>query len=120
LDGRGGLKAEPKTGNGAAVIIHNDREPGTNRWATGMAQPNIQERMIGLPDVVGLFGFASVQEVVGGPLGFAAVMGQRDQGGVQVLDDPIHPFVVGNGPFVAQRHVTHVSVDKGHRGWGGC
>jgi hypothetical protein len=44
-------------------------------------------------------------------------MGQRDQGGGQVLDDPIHPFVVGNGPSVAQCHVTNLSVDKGHSRW---
>jgi hypothetical protein len=42
-----------------------------------MAHPNIQQGVIGLPDVVGLFGFASVQEIVGGPVGFAAIVSYR-------------------------------------------
>ena len=69
---RGGLQAEPETGNGPAVIIHDDGEPGTHRWATVMAHPEIQQGMIGLPEVIGLFGFVSVEEIVGGTVGLAA------------------------------------------------
>src|SRR5256885_716376 len=30
LDGRGSLQAEPETGNGPAVIVHDDGQPGTH------------------------------------------------------------------------------------------
>jgi hypothetical protein len=70
--------------------------------------------MIDLPDVNGLFGLAPVEKIVGGALGVDAVVGQCDQGGVKVLHDAIHPMIIGNGPSVAQRHVTHLSMDKGH------
>jgi hypothetical protein len=89
LDGGWGLKADPKPGNGPAVIIYYDCEPGTSRLPTVMPQPNIQQGVIGLPEVVGLFGCASIEEIIGGSVGFAAVVGQRDQGGVKVLDDPV-------------------------------
>lgn len=70
--------------------------------------------MIGLPDIVGSFGFASVKKIIRSPVGFTAIVGQGDQGGGKVLNDPIHPMIIGNRPSVAERHVTHLSVDKGH------
>jgi len=74
--------------------------------------------MIGLPEVIGLGGFVSVEEIVRGTVGLAPGVGQRDQGWVQVLHDPIHPSIVRHGPAVAQRDVTHLAVDKGRsRGW---
>src|SRR5215471_10523310 len=73
--------------------------------------------MIGLPDIVGSFGFASVEKIIRSPVGVSAIVGQGDQGGVKVLHDPIHPMIVGNRPSVAERYVTHLSVDKGHGRW---
>src|SRR4029453_17420423 len=78
-----------------------------------MAHPYVQEGMIGLPDGVWLFSLAPVKKVVGSPVGFGAVVSQRDQGGIKALHDSIHPMIIGNRPSVAQRHITHLSVDKG-------
>ena len=73
--------------------------------------------MIGLPEVVGPVGFVSVEEIVRGTVGFAPGVGQRDQGRIQLLHDPIHTLVVGHGPAIAECHVPHLSVDKGHSRW---
>jgi hypothetical protein len=118
VEARGGLQAQPKAGNGATVVIHDDGEPGPHRWATLLAYPEVQQGMIGLPEVIGLGGFVSGEEIVGGTGGLAPGVGQRDQSRVQMLHDPRPPAIVGHGPAVAKRHVTHVAVDKGHsRGW---
>ena len=82
-----------------------------------MAHPNIQQGMIGLPDVIGLFGLVSVEQIVSGPVGVTALMGQRQQSGVKLLYDPIDPMIIGNGPSVVLCHVTDLSVDKGRSGW---
>ena len=78
-----------------------------------MAYPRIQQGMIGLPDSIGSFGFAPVEQIVRGPVGFTAAVGERHQGGVQVLHNAIHLIIIGHRPSVAQRNVTHLSVDKG-------
>ena len=74
--------------------------------------------MIGLPDVVGLWSVVSVEQIVRDTVRFAALMGQGDEGGVELLDDTIDPVVVGNGPSVLPRHLTHLSVDERHGGGG--
>lgn len=73
--------------------------------------------MIGLPDVVGRFSFASVEKIVSRAIRFTAIMSQCDQGRVKLLDDPVHLFVIGYGPPISVRNVTHLTVDKRHRGW---
>ena len=54
-----------------------------------MAYPDIQQGMIGLPDIVGLWSVVSVEQIVRGTVRFAALVGQGDEGGVELLDDTI-------------------------------
>ena len=110
------MKTKAKASNSAAVIIHNDGEPGPSRWPAFMAHPDIQQGMIGLPDVIGFVSLTPVEKIVGDPVGFAAVMSQCDQGGFELLNNPIHLVVVRNRPSVAQRYIAHLSMDKSH-GW---
>ena len=55
--------------------------------------------MIGLPDVVGRFSFASVEKIVSRAIRFTAIMSQCDQGRVKLLDDPVHLFVIRHYRF---------------------
>src|SRR5512145_1471448 len=64
VDGGWRLYTEPKAGNGPAVIIHNDGQPGPHQLSVVMAHPQIQQGMIGLPDIVGSFSFAPVEQIV--------------------------------------------------------
>ena len=68
--------------------------------------------MIGLLDVVGLLRFVSVEQIVRGTVRFAARVGQGDEGGIELLDDAIDLVIIGNGPSVLPRHLTHLSVDE--------
>jgi hypothetical protein len=72
--------------------------------------------MIGLPDVVGLLRVVSVEQIVRGTVRFAALVGQGNESGVELLDEAIDPVIVGNGPSVLPRHLTHLSVDERHGG----
>jgi hypothetical protein len=85
VETRGGLQAQSEAGNGPTVIIHNDGEPWPSRWAPVLPHPEIQQGVIGLPEVIRLLGFTAVQEIVGRPGGVAAVMGEGDQGGARCL-----------------------------------
>src|SRR3954454_18457155 len=60
LDGRGGLEVEGVSGDGTAVVVDDDRQPGLGGDAVLTDKQNIQERMIRLPDGVGMIGFAAV------------------------------------------------------------
>ena len=65
---------------------------GRTDAAVVLAYPDIQQGMIGLPEIVGLFGLVPVEEIIGGPVGFTAFVSQHNQGGVKLLNDAIHPF----------------------------
>jgi hypothetical protein len=78
-------KAHAKPGNGAAVIIHNDGQPGPRRRAILPANPEIYQRMIGLPDIVGVCGLASIEEIERGAVGFRPGVCQGYQRGIELL-----------------------------------
>jgi hypothetical protein len=61
LQRRRRIEREKIPGDGAAVIIHNDRQPGSSRGPFIIEHHNIQQRVIGLPDGVRGFGFTPVQ-----------------------------------------------------------
>jgi hypothetical protein len=75
-----------------------------------VAYPDIQQGMIGLPEVVGLWSFVSVEQIVRGTVRFAALVSQGDEGGVELLDDTIDPVIIGNGSSILPRHLTHLSA----------
>src|SRR5262245_19314741 len=116
LDRGWGLKAESETCNGPTIIIHNDRKPRACQWLTAITHPNIQQRMIGLPDVIRFVGFAPVQEIVGHAVRFTALMGQGDQRWVKLVNDAVHMFVIGNSPPMTGGDVTYWTVDKRNGG----
>src|SRR5947207_10362945 len=64
LDGRRSLHVDAETSNGPAVIIHDDGEPGAYGRSIAGAHPDIQQGMIGLPDIVGLLRVVSVEQIV--------------------------------------------------------
>ena len=64
-----------------------------------------------MPEVVWLFGLVPIEEIIGVPIGLTAIVSQRDQGRIQLLDDPIHALIVGHRPSVSQCHLLHLSVD---------
>src|SRR5215470_15248246 len=89
---------------------------GRTGGAIIVAYPDIQQGMIGLPEVVGLLRVVSVEQIVRGTVRFAALVGQDNEGGVELLDEVIDSVVAGNGPSVLPRHLTHLSVDERHGG----
>jgi hypothetical protein len=43
-------------------------------------------------------------------------VGQGNEGRVELLDEAIDPVIVGHGPPVLPRYLTHLSVDERHGG----
>ena len=66
------MKTHRKPGNGSAVIIHNDGEPGTCRGLTVLLYPEIQQGVVGLPDVVRPLSLAAIEQIKSRAIGFAA------------------------------------------------
>src|SRR2546430_16816165 len=71
---RGRMKTDPKPRNGAAVVIHNDGEPGPRRRPTVLLHPEIHEGVVGLPDVIRPLCFAAIKQIKGGAIGFTPGM----------------------------------------------
>jgi len=70
--------------------------------------------MIGLPDIVGLLRVVSVEQIVCSTISFAALVGQGNEGRVELLDEAIDPVIAWNGLSVSPCDLTHLAVDERH------
>src|SRR5215510_9887439 len=68
LDRRGRMKTHPKPCHGSAIVIHNDGQPGTSRRPTVLLHPEIQERVVSLPDPIWSFRFTAIEQIKGHPI----------------------------------------------------
>ena len=75
--------------------------------------------MIGLPDIVGVCGLASIEEIECGAVSFCPGVCQGHQPGIELFDDRIHTMIGGDMPPMLERYRTDLSVHKRHS-WGRC
>jgi hypothetical protein len=58
------VEPDPETGHRTAVVVDDHGEPGTSRLFLGVEDPDIERRVVGLPDLVRAAGLPSIEEVV--------------------------------------------------------
>ena len=110
------MKTDPKPGNGPAVIIHNDGEPGPHRVPLVMPHPQIQQGVIGLPDGVGLLCLAAIEQIKDRAIGFTPGMGQGHQPTIELLNHLIHTLIAWQRPAMLGGDVDDLPM---HEGGGG-
>ena len=90
-DGLG--ERERVAGDGTAVVVEDDGQPRLSRLPSPVFQPDVELRMVGLPDGVGAGRLVTVDQVEGFGIGLRPLMGQGHQGRVQVADQTVRRSV---------------------------
>jgi hypothetical protein len=91
----GGLKTHPNPCNRPTVIIHDDGEPRSGRFPGVVEEPDIEQRMISLPHLVGMTRFAAVHELKRVPIGFRPRMGHGPYRRIELLHHRIDTLIAG-------------------------
>src|SRR5437588_4306653 len=86
---RQSLEADVVSGDRAAVIVQNNREPGPGFLPMLIQERDIQERMICLPDLVGSTCFVTHDHVIGFLLGLCPLVRKDNETWVKLLDNLI-------------------------------
>ena len=84
LERDGRLEADAEAGDRAAVVVEDDGQPGPRGLAALVEDPDVQRRVVGLPDLVGSAGLAAIEQVEALAVHLRALVGERDQGGVEL------------------------------------
>src|SRR5258708_34743420 len=63
LKGCGGLKTKAVAGNSSAIIVQDNRQPRTRRFAIVPLQPDIQERVVCLPHRIRVRSLSTINQV---------------------------------------------------------
>lgn len=127
---RGGSRQE-EAGDGPAVVVHDDRQPWTNRDPAVAEHEDIENCMVSLPHLIGCGGVASMYEFVQITVR-RSIRRDRDAGRLDPAHDPGHGRIAGSieaprfhlGPDLAidscrswpgapGRHVPHMGFDIG-------
>ena len=80
VQGRGRIECQIVTGDGPAIIILNDRQPGSGRYLPLTHQENIEQTVIRLPDRIGSLGFSTMEQIKSLCICFLAFLSQGDEG----------------------------------------
>jgi hypothetical protein len=88
-DRRGAAEEQSVAGHGAAVVVEDDGQPGLFGLPTPVFQPDVQFRMIGLPDGVGTSGLVAMDQIDCVGIGLRPFVGQGHQGWVERADHGI-------------------------------
>jgi hypothetical protein len=75
----------------------------------------VEQRVIGLPDLVGSFDLAAIDELEAVPIALWAVVRERQQPRVEAPDDAVDGAVARRRPALAGRHREQPPMDERHR-----
>lgn len=113
---RGRSAREAVGGDRPAVVVEDDREPGLDQATLLVGDPDIERRVIRLPDLVGRGRFAPVEQVELLPVGLAALVGQGDESRVEGAYDGVHRAVARRRPVVRAGYGRDLAPDRGDAG----
>ncbi len=98
-------------GDGAGVIIEDDRQPGSDRVAGPIEDRDVEQGVVGLPLLVGPGGDSSEDQFEPVPVCGLAMLGQGSKSGVDALDDLSDAGVTGGSEAAITCDVTDAAVD---------
>jgi len=98
------------------VVVFDQGQPWPARQAGRGEYPQVQQGVVGLPDLVRLGGFAAVHQVEHLLVPLGALVGERGQRRVNAPHDVVHRGVARRRPPLFPGHLGRLAV---HRGDGG-
>ena len=101
------------SGNGATVIIENNRQPGLDWLTVFMTDNNGQERVISLPDRIRNPRLVTINQVKLLLVRLRSLMRERRQCRSQLADNPLDGAVTGWCPVVLSTDAACFAVDVG-------
>ena len=104
--GRTALRTKENISNGAAVVVDDDAEPRFGCRSVRTDQPNIEWRVVGLPDRIGTGSLAAMDQLKCFTVGFRAFMGEGYKVRPQTADD-VEDGSVARSSFVQIFGETH-------------
>jgi hypothetical protein len=115
LNGRRWLEGKEVAGDGPAVVVEHDRQPGAAGIACTIPDEDIQLAMIGLPDRIGCVGLGPINQVERRAVGLRPLVRQRHEGGFQLADHR-KDYLVARWPLPQLLCCLHrLAVDRRRR-----
>ena len=100
------------------VVVEDDRQPRSGGLVPLVAHPEVEGRVVGLPDLIGSAGLAAAEQAVEQvellPIGCRPLVRERDQGRVgevEPADHVVDPAVAGHRPALLVRHGDDPALD---------
>jgi hypothetical protein len=105
---QGGRRFERKKipSDSAAVVVDDDAQPRLGGRSVGTDQPNIEWRVVGLPDRIGTGSLSPMDQLECFTVGFRAFMGEGYKVRAQIADD-VEDGSVARSSFVQILGETH-------------
>src|SRR5947207_6421426 len=88
LQGSGILKSQIISRNPATIVIENNGEPGLGEFALFVENQDRQERMIGLPHLIGEVCLVTIQQIKLLSVDFRSLVRQRHERGIKLSNNP--------------------------------
>jgi hypothetical protein len=114
----GRIEPDSETSHRTAVVVDDHGEPGTSRLFLGVEDPDIERRVVGLPDLVRAVGLPSIEEVVLLAVRLRPCLRQGDERRIECADDRVDAGVARNGPVMFLGDGGSLAVDHSRaQGW---
>lgn len=114
--GRDG-ETEAIRGDRAAVVIEDDRQPWSHRCAALVAHPEVERRVVCLPEIVGSGRFPAMEQVEGEPIGLRPRVCQGDEACVDALDARGDGAITRHWPVLPPGDPRDLAMDVRRRRW---
>jgi hypothetical protein len=114
---RRGAEVDRVPGDRAGVVVFDDGQPRPARPAGRGEHPQVQQGVVGLPDLVRLGGLAAVHQVEQLLVPLGALVRERGHRRVDALHHVVHRDVARHRPPLRPGHLGHLPVHRGDRGW---
>ena len=116
MQGGRGTETETVRRHRTAVVVEDHGEPRAHGRPVRIVHPEVEKRVIRLPEGIGGCGLAAIEEIVREAVGLRAVVGERYQTRVEATDDGIHGTVARHAPPFPLRNGNDLAVDCGDSG----